>query len=125
MRNRCLRAVRPSVFRTPPSNDRSTKHPFVKRDMITCVRKRPIGFGVLFCENNGVPSREERECEKNGKHLSVLDVYRTDRLASSPRTKMKCSQQRAPPLGIQQLLKSCTTRETTEEISRGYNYINI
>lgn len=70
-------------------NDRSAKHPFVKRDMITCVRKRPIGFGVLFCENNGVPSK--RGSVKKWE-TSVGPRCLSNGSTSSPRTKIECSQ---------------------------------
>lgn len=70
-------------------NDRSAKHPFVKRDMITCVRKRPIGFGVLFCENNGVPSK--RGSVKKWE-TSVGPRCLSNGSTSSPRAKIECSQ---------------------------------
>lgn len=70
-------------------NDRSAKHPFVKRDMITYVRKRPIGFGVLFCENNGVPSK--RGSVKKWE-TSVGPRCLSNGSTSSLRTKIECSQ---------------------------------
>lgn len=70
-------------------NDRSAKHPFVKRDMITCVRKRTIGFGVFFCENNGVPSK--RGSVKKWE-TSVGPRCLSNGSTSSMRTKIECSQ---------------------------------
>lgn len=67
-------------------------HRFVKEETLwkktigsmscSCVERlcaQPIGFGKFFFAKITVLHRQRKECEKNGKHLSVLDAYRTVR----------------------------------------------